>query len=91
MTNEPKVTRLPKRRAKSWPLLLECIAGTYEGTVQLPSWKVLGCTASKDGTYLLRVSPAGKTAVRPFIPRKKIASMQEIHTAAQRSFSPLVP
>lgn len=66
MATEPY--KLPKRRANTWPVLMECLTGTYQGAVDLPSWRVTRCTASKDGSYLLRVFPVGATKVEPFQP-----------------------
>ncbi len=59
-------TRLPTRRAKSWPVLMEGIDGLYERAFTLPSWKVTRCSVTQDGGYVLRVEPTKPSTVEAF-------------------------
>ncbi len=57
------MTKQPTRRAKTWPVLMERIDGLFVPFVSFPSWKVIRCSVTKDGGYILRIEPTEPTRV----------------------------
>lgn len=74
MTNKQK---LPSRRAKSWPVLMERIDGLYREAFTLPSWKVTRCSVTKDGGYILRIEPADRSLVEPVKESRTVSEAEQ--------------